>query len=227
MHDAEPRRDLLRYIGREALLPEPHLNGVPAALCGDFAEVSQGLYLFLFSNEADEHVYDNPKNEGRRKIVVHKCGLSVKAGKFEAGFVNRVREYNEHLHRVRSGGREWVLGQTFRGGYLLDLTAIVEVMGSGSAGVFEAYWIEAVDAFLKVHGLLADPPIVQRRRSEWRYLECSRWTTEANEELRQYLFQIAQRLFHMAQVGSFAELLRPANHAACAIWTSAVLNSSA
>lgn len=38
--------------------PATLLSDVPTALCGEFANIRQGLHVFLFENESDLDVYD-------------------------------------------------------------------------------------------------------------------------------------------------------------------------
>lgn len=197
----------LQCLGREALRSDIDRASVPAAICGGFAGVREGLYVFVFFNGMDQDVRDYPKNASRQKIVVHRRGMSIKPGTFAEGFITRVRDYDQHLHRAPTGGGEpeWALAESFREGFLLDLTSTARSIGV-SAGVFEAYWIEAVNAYLKAASLLADPPIVQLERSEWRHLKLEGWTTEIRDEFYDYMKGVTQRVLAMAGVAALPAL---------------------
>jgi hypothetical protein len=49
--------------------------------------------------------------------------------------------------------------------------------------------------------LLADGPIQQLGRAEWRYLEGRRWTPPVRDAFREYLEEVATRIFQMVDVG--------------------------
>ena len=180
---------------------------VPAAICGPRAAVTQGLYVFRFANTADEDILDSNK---KPKIVVHRRGASIKPGKFEGGLAARVENYNVHLHRPGADGRrQWALGESFRGGFLLDLSAAEAVLPR-PARVFERYWNEAVNRFLAEHGLLAHAPVTQLARAEWRYVQAERWTDGVTATLLAYLNEVSKRISAMIEVGAFPAV-RPAD----------------
>jgi hypothetical protein len=169
------------------------------ALCGEFAGVSQGLYVFLFTNDSDRPVYDDNK---KRKIVIYPRGMSIKPGKFEKGFAVRVGNYHKHLHRERRRNVPIsVLGECFVRGYWLDLSAVAPWVRS-PARVFERYWTEAVNAFLAANELLAKPPVKQLARAEWRYLRRTNWTAPTEATFGAYLREVSTGIFEMARVGT-------------------------
>jgi len=178
---------------------------VPAAVCGEFSGVSQGLYAFRFSNESELDVFDNNK---KPKVVVHRRGASFKPGKFEQGFAARMNNYNAQLHRAPTdGSREWVFGKCIAAGYLLDLSELVQLV-CAPARIFERYWTESVNVFLEENELLADPPVVQNGRAEWRYLQADRWTPRVNDALSEHLEGVAARILAMAHAGRFVSVGR-------------------
>jgi|GEM_PF-2759614 len=172
---------------------------VPKAICGDFGKIKEGLYAFIFFNDHDLAIFD--KNS-KPKVVVHGAGASMKPGKFEGGFGVRMLDYSKHLHRraTAEAGSEQVLQQCFGGGFLLDLSDQAFKVPN-PARVFERYWTEAVNIFLKTNQLLADAPIKQLARAEWRYLKQGTWTSDVAVAFQTYLQEIAQRIFAMIEVG--------------------------
>jgi hypothetical protein len=192
---------MVREISRSGLSSSVTWGDVPSKICGDFASVGQGLYAFVFVNDEDGHVYDNNK---KPKVVVHGRGASLKPGKFEQGFRVRLHNYNAHLHwQDRNGDRRWALQECFAGGYILDLSATAEHVPT-AARIFERYWNEAVNAFLKSREVLADS-VDQLGRAEWRYVERRRWTDATQLEFRTYLDDVAARIMRMAAVGGFPQ----------------------
>lgn len=114
-----------------------------------------------------------------------------------------MRSYNDHMHRRPPGrGSEWVLRECLKSGYLLDLSWATSGLDA-PARIFERYWTEAVNAYLKTHQLLAKPPIRQLRRAEWRYLEPGQWTETIKNGFRDYLGQVAERILGMIRIASF------------------------
>lgn len=161
-----------------------------------------GLYVLVFSNEARLHVFDRngrPRPDGTRgTLIVNRRGLSLKPGKFERGFGARMLTNLKHMHhRPRPGVQKYVMLECFKRGWLLDLASL-ETHVSEPARVFEAYWNLAINIFLTKNNLLADPPIVQRTRAEWRFLQRERWTDRVEDRLEKFLRQLAERIFAMA-----------------------------
>lgn len=170
---------------------------VPAAICGEFGAVSQGLYVFLFANESETDVYDNTTAP---KIVVPKRGRSIRAGKFEQGLSLRLQNYNAHLHRVQpDGSQRWVLQESFRTGYVLDLTGAEDALAAPER-VFEKYWTDAVNAFLDANRLLAVAG-PRAATNGWRFLRAERWSPALQAEFRSYLADVSARVFAMIDVG--------------------------
>lgn len=170
-----------------------------AAICGGFAGAAEGLYVFVFRNDESRPVYDN---NPKRKVVIHEEGLSIKPGKFEKGFSVRLENYYDHLHRVRRRNSPVpVLAESLLSGFCLDLSGVAGTIPR-PARVFERYWTEAVNAFLEANGLLAEAPIKQLKRSEWRYLRRSEWTMPTQRRFAVYLHQVCAKLSEMARVGA-------------------------
>lgn len=184
----------------------PKLKGtgqwdVPAAICGEFATIGQGLYVFVFANDSDADIYDNGPTP---KVVVPRRGRSLRAGKFEQGLSLRLQHYNGHLHRLQpDGAQRWVLQECFRSGFLLDLAGAEEAMAAPER-LFERYWAEAVNAFLDANRLLAG----SSARGDWRFLKTERWTSGMQSEFRSYLADVAARIFAMIDVGRLPLPLR-------------------
>ncbi len=170
---------------------EAHLR-----VAGEHATCAQGLYVFLFENADDLDVWDNPKNAARRKVVIPSRGSSLKAGKFEKGLGVRLAEYAAHLHRRRQDRTEWAFLDSFRGGYLFDMTTGFGGIPSPAA-VFERYWVECFNAFAAQHSLLRT---AQKARSEWRHLRGRTWPDELRPRFASYTDVAAQRIREMAAI---------------------------
>jgi hypothetical protein len=184
-------------------ISSPRLKGtgqwdVPAAICGEFGTIGQGLYVFMFVNDSDEDVYDN---NATPKVVVPRRGRSLRAGKFEQGLTLRLQNYNAHMHRLQADGTQrWVLQECFRSGLVLDLAGADDAIPA-PARVFERYWMDAVAAFLDANRLLATGTDKQPGKGDWRVLRAERWTPDIQEELRSYLADVSARIFAMIDVG--------------------------
>lgn len=92
-------------------------------------------------------------------------GASLKPGKFENGFIVRMRNYHDHLRREDEGGEvEHVFQECLQLALVLDLSTVRLGLPS-AARVFEHYWNESVSAFLEEEILLVG---TQNGRAEWR-----------------------------------------------------------
>jgi hypothetical protein len=178
----------------KATLDVPGWEEVPARLAGEFGQCKEGLYVFLFDNPSLLSVFDaNPKP----KIVVHAQGMSLKPGKFEQTLVERLGNYNWHLREtLNQGAFRHVFYDCFVSGYVLDLSSASTCFCA--ARVFERYWIEGVNLFLRRNNLLLEKQVA---RAEWRYLQRASWTSPLEESLRAHLGELALRIKTMIAHG--------------------------
>lgn len=175
--------------------PAPTWEEVPGSIAGSFGEVSQGLYVFTFRNPTGHEVLDNNK---RKKVVVRRQGVSLKAGNFEQTLLARLSNFNAHLHRVLpEQAFQPASWDCFERGYVLDLS-----LGGGfpAARIFERYRVEAAFHFLRSGGHLEDEQI---KRSEWRYVRQSGWSSESHDDLLRYLPEVGGRIQSMLKLGTF------------------------
>lgn len=116
----------------------PAWEEVPGNLAGPHGEIRQGLYVFLFRNDAEDDVLDN---NSKKKVVVNRRGLSMKPGKFERTLLARLANYNAHLHRVEPAQPfRPAFWDCFISGHVLDLS---DAEPFPAARIFEPYWVEA------------------------------------------------------------------------------------
>jgi hypothetical protein len=160
--------------------------------------VRDGLYLFFFANSLDEAILDN--NKDRKKTVIHRRGASLKPGKFENGFLERLSNYQSHLHWVAADGSvDLVFARCFRRGFVLDLSNC-DIGLPSAARVFERYWVDSIYQFTKGEGHWADSSVKQKLRSEWRYLNPEPWNASREKRFDEFLSKLAARIWEMAAV---------------------------
>jgi hypothetical protein len=154
--------------------------------------IKDGLYVFLFENQSDRRVRDN---NTRPKTVIGTHGASLKPGKFENGFIVRMRNYHDHLRRENEGGQvDHVFQECLRLALVLDLST-VRVGLPSSARVFEHYWNESISAFLEDETLLVG---TQNGRAEWRSVQPSLLASPAKDKLRDLASRLASNIHRMA-----------------------------
>ncbi|MRG96120.1 hypothetical protein [Polyangium spumosum] len=177
-------------------------------LSGVHSRRRRGLYVFLFENQTELDVYDNPRTDKRRKVVVPGGGASLKPGKFEQGFRVRLDSYNKHMHRrPNASSLEFAFFDTFRGGFLLDLSESFDDVPNPPK-VFEPYWIECINAFAGRRSLFVED---QKHRPEWRHLRVASWTPEVRALFGLYIAQVADQIRAMA---TFASIPNPSSNVA-------------
>lgn len=99
------------FIGSK---PDVHAQFEPPVLA-----IKDGLYVFLFENGSTRRVRDNNSTP---KTVISANGASLKPGKFESGFITRMRNYHDHLRREgERGAVEHVFQECLRLALVLDL----------------------------------------------------------------------------------------------------------
>ena len=135
------------------------------------AKAQHGLYVLFFQNKRNEDIYDNNKN--REKIIVHRNSISIKPGKFENGFSNRLTGYKKHLHiRKANKEKEYVFNESFIGAIVLSLDNIeIGFEKRYSPRIFENYWILHINKALEDKRLIHSKRIKQNPRTEWIYAE--------------------------------------------------------
>jgi hypothetical protein len=178
--------------------PDLSWESFAAKLTTSLPQMNQGLYCFFLTNPLNEYILDN---NPKPKTVLHRKGASLKPGKFEQGLLTRLKNYHDHLHWMPTpGAQEWMFTRCFKMGFVLDLSK--HDMGLPStARVFEKYWTECVNRFLRERGLLAPDPIRQLARAEWRYLAPSAWNPGVETDLRDFLSHLAVRIEKMIDIG--------------------------
>lgn len=155
-------------------------------------DIRDGLYVFLFENRSSRRVRDN---NTRPKTVIGANGASLKPGKFENGFIVRMRNYHDHLRREdEGGGVEHVFQECLRLALVLDLSTTQVGLPSPSR-VFEEYWNESISAYLEGRSLLVG---TQNGRAEWRSVTPSLLTTPMTEDLRKLASDLAANIGRMA-----------------------------
>jgi len=148
-----------------------------------------GLYILFFQNKMDQDIYDNNKN--REKIVVHRNSISIKPGKFESGFDNRLAGYKNHLHILKSNKeKEFVFRESYLGAIVLNLDQIdVGLKKQHNPRIFENYWILSINKMLEDKRLTDSQRIKQNSRTEWIYAE-----KEFGERIKQECTGLAKRI---------------------------------
>ena len=131
----------------------------------------QGLYILFFQNKMDQDIYDNNKN--REKIIVHRNSISIKPGKFESGFNERLAGYKKHLHiRKSDEEKEFVFRESYLGAIVLSLDELdIGLKKQHTPRIFENYWILCINKVLESKKLTDSQRIKQNSRTEWIYAE--------------------------------------------------------
>ena len=154
--------------------------------------IDDGLYLFLYRNPSYRTVRDNNTTP---KPVIRAGGASVKPGKFENGLIARARNHRDHLRRDEvDGDVTLVFSDSLALALVLDLTPLSIGLDS-PARVFERFWTESIDLFLRKRGLLASD---QNMRAEWRFLDKGSVTPSLHEDLRQLTERLSVKIENMA-----------------------------
>jgi len=139
------------------------------AFAGQFSQQIQrirvGLYSAVHVNDSEHPIYDRNR-QGR--IVVPAWSRSHKSGKFENGLSERFLVNHRHCHRRPPGGAEEsdIYREVLHFLLVLDLTD-VKLGGPNPAAVFEGYWNQSIDMFLRRTALISS---VSPRRGETRFL---------------------------------------------------------
>ncbi|MCE2869773.1 MAG: hypothetical protein LW730_08395 [Xanthomonadaceae bacterium] len=155
--------------------------------------INQGLYLFLFENSHENHIFDS---NTKPKIVVPKKSAAIKPGKFENTFRNRFYGYEKDMKFNISNeiaGEAFL--QSFCHGYVLDLPKSTSSLST--ARIFERYWIEEIFHFLENEGALS---LIQNKRAEWRMINYGTFTPMFNEKILAHLNRIAGNILNMKTV---------------------------
>jgi len=136
-------------------------------------DIKNGLYLMLFVNSSDHEVRDkniNKKTGAIGKTIVQSNSMSIKYGKFEAGFIPRMQGYSQHLHRLPDLNLK-IFPQIVQKCYCLDLTPMIRLAPRfNPAAIYESLWNRCLHLYFKDQGILLED---QNMRSEYRFLKSS------------------------------------------------------
>lgn len=177
---------------KELRRPGLGVEEVVSRLPEDLGAVSQGLYVFVFENETQFDILDRNK---KPKVIIRQRGSSLKPGKFEQGFATRIANYCAHLHHAADGIPRFVFSQVFAGGFLFDLSAHND--RGATARVFEPYWLEGVNDFIREENLL---PPKSKIRGEWRQLTVPVFDEARRSRLKARLEDLAERIEDMQAI---------------------------
>jgi len=164
-------------------------------------EIKNGLYCLVFINSSTSPIRDkNKKNIPHPflgKIVIPPKSTSIKFGKFENGFFNRMKQYNKHFHYECDPRRE-IFSDVLFSAYALNLD---ETQGSNSniiaSRIYEQYWNQLIHKFLIENGLLSPS---QNIRSEYRTIETDLSMQEINTRLEIEMNEISKAIFKSSDI---------------------------
>lgn len=157
-------------------------------------DVKMGLYLMILDNSDGLAIKDKNKNnktDSIGKVVVPEKSISIKFGKFENGFLNRMRGYSKHLHRASEFDFS-VFQSVLNKCYCLDLSLIDKIKPKfNPAAIYESFWNRSLHFHFLERGLLAPN---QNMRSEYRVIELNKGVCESEFIDENFLDEVSKSI---------------------------------
>jgi len=120
----------------------------------------QGLYVMVFKNRFNSDIFDNNR---LKKVVVFKDRCSVKSGKYESSFENRIKSYRNHLHINNGFSKKFVFDESLCFLYTVDTSKYQSDLILSRS--LESIWNQKIYNFLKSRLLIEESN--HNKRSEW------------------------------------------------------------
>lgn len=131
----------------------------------EVASIKDGLYLMIISNPHKQDVYDD---NSKPKIVIKAASISVKAGKFTNGIINRRKDdFGTHLHYINTGNKHMLGSSTVNLLYVIDLSS-THFITSKTADCFETMLTQSIQKELDTKSWDAH---TSSKRTEWRHIK--------------------------------------------------------
>ena len=128
------------------------------------AIIKDGLYLMIISNPHKQDVYDD---NSKPKVVIKADSISVKAGKFTNGIINRRKDdFGTHLHYTNAGTKHMLGSSTINLLYVIDLSS-AHFITSKTADCFEKILIQSIQKELDIRKWDAH---TTSKSTEWRHI---------------------------------------------------------
>tara|TARA_B110000285_G_C14928077_1_gene516003 strand:+ start:293 stop:874 length:582 start_codon:yes stop_codon:yes gene_type:complete len=129
------------------------------------ASIKDGLYLMIISNPHKQDVYDD---NSKPKVVIKANSISVKAGKFTNGIINRRKDdFGTHLHYTNAGTKHMLGSSTINLLYVIDLSS-AHFITSKTADCFEKILIQSMQKELDIRKWDAH---TTSKSTEWRHIK--------------------------------------------------------
>ena len=127
--------------------------------------IKDGLYLMIISNPHKQDVYDN---NSKPKVVIKAESISVKAGKFTNGIINRRKDdFGTHLHYTNAGTKHMLGSSTVNLLYVINLSS-THFITSKTADCFEKMLTQSIQKELDAKSWDAH---TTSKRTEWRHIK--------------------------------------------------------
>jgi len=154
--------DFTRISNSDWKLP---ISNLKTKFSPGIVSIKDGLYLMIISNPHKQDVYDN---NSKPKVVIKAESISVKAGKFTNGIINRRKDdFGTHLHYTNAGTKHILGSSTVNLLYVINLSS-AHFITSKTADCFETMLTQSIQKELDAKSWDAH---TTSKRTEWRHIK--------------------------------------------------------